>query len=49
MPSIGDSGVPSRQRLLAASAAALAPAWFSTTQAFTVGSRSAMVARQRSM
>ena len=33
MPSIGDSGLPSRQRAVEASAAAIAPSWFNRTKA----------------
>ena len=42
MPSIGDSGLPSRQRAVEASAALMAPSLFSVTKAPMVGSSSAM-------
>jgi hypothetical protein len=45
MPSMGDSGVPARQRAVAASAAAWAFG-FKAAKARTVGSRAAMLARQ---
>jgi len=48
MPSIGDSGVPARQRAAEASAASRAPGSLRLTQACTTGSRAAMVSRQRS-
>ena len=42
MPSIGDSGLPSRQRAVEASAAAIAPSWFNRTKAPMAGSSSTM-------
>ena len=48
MPSIGESGRPSRQRPVLASAAARAPASLRAAQARTTGSRAAMASRQRS-
>ena len=48
MPSIGERGLPVFQRAALASAAARAPVSLMATRAFTTGSRSAMVSRQRS-
>src|SRR3954452_7836355 len=48
MPSIGDSGLPAFQRALLASAVARAPGSLIAVNAFTTGSRWAIVSRQRS-
>jgi hypothetical protein len=42
MPSIGDSGLPSRQRVVAASAARIAPSLFRMTKAAMSGSSRSM-------
>ena len=42
MPSIGESGLPSRQRAVEASAAAIAPSWFNRDEGADGGSSSTM-------
>ena len=48
MPSIGERGSPAAQRAVLASAAARAASRLRCAKAWTTGSRSSMVARQRS-